>query len=226
MEQNNATTTDTRITYARSNGHLQNVTQSTDVDSHSRIHYWRNRLRTSKTITWQIDALRGFAILLMILDHSLMVTEQATPIRYTFTRLAMPLFFIIGGALSHRVNVKRLIPVLAVGVVLQLIDPRFQSLWLFIGYILGIVVVRYANKYLALVVCATISANNFGTFIPGYDLTMLIALVVVGSMIGKDTFVSIGNRFPKWLAPLGRYPLTIYAVHILLLIGYAKVVMQ
>lgn len=184
----------------------------------------------NSTRSTAIDALRGFAILVMILDHIILTMGVGEPLRFTLTRIAMPLFMIIGGTLTTRANPARLALVLAVGAALQAIAPAYGALPLLAGYATGILIVAGIRRWgtdtwtaPALAGLLTITANGW-TAIPGsYDLAAVAALVLLGTLIPRHTLTRLGRPLPRWMASLGRYPLTLYVGHILVLVVIAGV---
>lgn len=178
-----------------------------------------------------IDRLRGAAILLMVVDHVLIVTGQATsPLRYTLTRAAMPLFVVIAGHLVDRITWRHG----AIGVVglgLPLLVPFVDSPNVLLWYALACPVILAARRLgpgavaVLAVVPLTLAANGYDLWpYPGsYDPSGLLGLMAVGALVPRTAF-TCGLRLPRLLAGIGRYPLSCYVGHLLVLTAVWHVV--
>ena len=189
--------------------------------------YLRDRRQVARI--WQIDALRGFALLVMILDHAILTAGwDDSPLRL-LTRIAMPLFFIIAGNLVRRFHWTRMAAILVVGYALNAIAPMFGSFELFSGLIIGCAIVAFCKsvgaRFIALTILMTMTAN-FYVWQAGYLFWMLPAFIIIGALLPRDTLVNFGSKFPRWIAPLGEWPLTLYVAHILLLTAYKGLVLS
>src|SRR4051794_34146876 len=60
-----------------------------------------------------LDGVRGLAVALMVLDHVCAVTGSGHLLRYSVTRLSMPLFFVVSGHLVRRLSSRHLWVLLA-----------------------------------------------------------------------------------------------------------------
>ena len=183
-----------------------------------------------------IDAIRGLAIALMILDHSLFAVESigvANNVleysRLSITRFSMPLFMIASGFIwaLDGLRIKRWIQVFILSI---LINLTIKVLWpdfnnpeiLFIWTILAIgsrLIVRFP---------ITVMIVGYTQFIfwpvpwSGYQPGELSIFLGVGVLIARapldKTWKQI--RFEKLLSALaflGRYPLSIYSGHLIYL---------
>jgi uncharacterized membrane protein len=183
---------------------------------------------------FMIDAIRGLAIALMILDHSLFAIESigvANNIveyaRLSITRFSMPLFMIASGFIwaLYGLRIKRWIQVFILSI---LINLTIKVLWpdfnnpeiLFIWTILAIgsrLIVRFP---------ITVMIVGYTQFIfwpvpwSGYQPGELAIFLGVGVLIARapldKTWKQI--RFEKLLSALaflGRYPLSIYSGHLI-----------
>lgn len=170
-----------------------------------------------------VDRIRGLAIACMIFDHAVVVLHGPQPLRWTLGRLAMPLFFLLGGYLVRRLSWRHGW-VFLLGLVLPVIVPWIDSPNVLVWFALGAVLCRLADtraeRWAALVLLLVVAANfpdqRDGT---SYAPPMLPALMLVGGIL-RDyhgrAVVGCGDRLPRWLAPLGRYPLSVYAGHLIL----------
>lgn len=166
-----------------------------------------------------IDALRGLAILLMILDHSLIVLSfGSSPIRHTITRLAMPIFFIVSGHLVRKFTSRTLIIGL-IGLCLPVIVPWIDSPNVLTWYALGtLLLTKMSRKYYWLIIALalTLSSNFFNhDYGSSYWPYGLWALMATGALIPRELFTPF-RRLPKFLDTIGRRPLLIYVGHLLI----------
>lgn len=166
-----------------------------------------------------LDALRGTAILLMLLDHVLDLTHSLPILRYTVTRFSMPLFFLIGGHLVRRAS-PRLLLVACIGIFLPLYARWIDSPNVLYWYAVGAVgLYRWREKPAALVAILigglALSANKW-PLVHGssYAPLSLFGLMIVGKFLPRDAFHAIPA--PRFIAPLGRFPLSIYVGHVLI----------
>lgn len=167
-----------------------------------------------------LDRLRGIAILLMILDHILAVTEALTPLRFTVTRFSMPLFFLISGFLLRRINVPRLAVVATLGMALPLYVRFIETpnvLFLYAFFAPFIVWAKDRPGVLAFFAALGLGmyANGFGLIPGSYSPLALFGLMALGKLIPRESWSSI--HLPSFLGIVGRYPLTIYVSHLLIL---------
>lgn len=182
---------------------------------------------TTVTLTKQrhtgIDNLRGLAIVLMIVDHVILVFEGPVEIRYTLTRLSMPLFFLISGHVAKRIDAPKLLLIGTLGFLLPIYVTFVDNPNVLFWYAVSVpIIVLCKRKPIALygivLFALTIMANYFqGTsFGNSYNPLALLALMAVGALIPRDNF-QFANRLPSFLAFVGSFPLSIYVGHLLAL---------
>lgn len=158
----------------------------------------------------------------MVVDHLCVVFAGPAELRWTIGRVAMPLFFLVAGHLSHRLpNWERFLLLIAVGLWLPVVVPWVDRPNVLLWYAVGVAVLEAARicrqPPVLLVVPALVLAANgvlpskLGT---GYDGASLVGLMAVGSSLPR-TWWSWADRLP--LGWLGRYPLTVYVGHIAVL---------
>lgn len=168
-----------------------------------------------------LDRLRGLAVLLMVLDHVLVVADVGTPVRLTVTRASMPLFFLIAGSLVRRARWGRLGLVAVLGAVLPVVVPWVDApnvlLYYAVGAVLLAVVRGRRGRWVALAVAASLAANGYLAFPGAYSPGGLWVLMLAGALAGAPALDRVGARLPAWVARAGRYPLTVYVVHLLAL---------
>lgn len=179
--------------------------------------------RTRDTV---IDKARGLAILLMIVDHVCIVANHGYWLRHTITRLAMPLFFVISGHLVKRIS-WRTFAIGIVGLAIPQLVYFSGNINVLTWYSVGAIVVYFARKYPPALygvtwITLTISANFYfsGQWSgpTSYWSPALIALMTLGATVPRDIFHQIPFwRLPEWVSKIGKYPLSIYVGHLLIL---------
>lgn len=181
-----------------------------------------------------IDAIRGLAIALMIIDHSLFALESlgvANNIveysRISITRFSMPLFMIASGIIwtLFGLRIKRWVQVFILSIILNV---TIRVLWpdfnnpeiLFVWTLLAIcwrLIIRFP---------ITVMIIGYTQFIfwpvswGGYQPGELAIFLGVGVLIARAPLSKAWGRirFEKLLSTLaflGRYPLSIYSGHLI-----------
>lgn len=172
-----------------------------------------------------LDRLRGVAVVLMVFDHLLIVTGQAgSPLRETVTRAAMPLFAVVAGHLSRRGS-WRLLGVAVLGLLLPVLVPWVDApnvlLWLASGSVLVVAARRIARPALWLLplVVLTAAANGRPFLAPSgsFEPVAVWALMCLGALMSRPGLDRAGARLPAALDRAGRWPLSVYAGHLLVL---------
>lgn len=159
----------------------------------------------------------------MVADHLMIVLQVEPLLRWGPTRFAMPVFMLLAGQLVRRYSI-RLALVAMVGLALPWFIPWTERPSILILYAVGAVVVlllrrvSWVGGLIVLAVCLSALAN--GLTGPGYAALAVIGLVVVGSMMPRSWFADLGGYCPAWFAPIGRFPLTVYVGHLLILRGW------
>lgn len=167
-----------------------------------------------------MDRVRGLAIVLMILDHVLALTHTGSPVRLTVTRVCVPLFFILSGHLVRRFS-WRTAGIGIVGFFLPLLVPWIDQPNVLFIYAVGAFIL--SNPYVAKIppsvvvaISLTFAANGFDTNHFGYGVGSLIGLMALGKMLQRNWF-AWGEKLPTILTTVGKYPLSIYVGHLLIL---------
>lgn len=172
-----------------------------------------------------LDALRGLAVVLMLVDHVLLLVDPVSPARL-ITRAAMPLFFLIAGHLASWRPV-RLVLCAAWGLVLPLLLPWLDAPNVLTLYAAGVPLVlvleRIGKPAVAVLVAIalTIGANGWAAYRGGYDPASVLALLALGRLMPLREWVD-GGEWPKWLQPVGQRPLVVYVGHLLIFWGVLR----
>lgn len=167
-----------------------------------------------------LDALRGVAMLLMLLDHLALVVGGLDEVRLTLGRLAMPLFFVLAGHLARDPRWRHL-GIAAVGVVLPLVVPWIDAPNVLVIWAVGVVILWAGRRWsvpawVVVVVALGCAANGWTSTDGHYDFLALWALMALGSILPTSALMFCA-RAPRWVATLGRFPISFYVGHLLVL---------
>lgn len=179
---------------------------------------------TGKAARWvALDALRGLAIVLMMVDHVALVYGAPFGVREIITRLAMPLFMLLAGYLWRpglRMRHLDLIVAAALSVPLSWLIGS-DTVPILVVLVLVLPLMELAHRYpLALLVLAIVQPITWPIAWYGYQPGAILALLIVGHLMRwsrlPSDWLRVGERMP-FLAPVGRWPLMIYVGHLVLL---------
>lgn len=168
-----------------------------------------------------LDRVRGVAIVLMVLDHVLELTTPTDPLRLTLTRMSMPLFFLVSGHLVKRLS-RRTLGICAVGLILPYFVPWIDSPNVLVYYCLGAFVLSLFPPLPVCFIGLTVAANHFDIIGNSYGFGAVLGLMALGKMIPRSSF-NWANALPDVFTKIGRYPLTIYVGHLLILEGITQI---
>jgi uncharacterized membrane protein len=168
-----------------------------------------------------LDAVRGAAVLLMVADHVSRYVPGGGWFSLTGGRLALPLFCLVAGSLASRLS-WRLAVVALLGLLLPVLVPWIDSPNILLLLALSLVLVRWARRasvslLAVLAVCLGLLVNGWGWVASGYPLPAVLALVVVGALVGRAPLDAWGLALPRWVGVCGRWPLSLYVGHLLVL---------
>lgn len=179
-----------------------------------------------------VDALRGAAILLMVLDHVLHVVDPDSVLRtgspVAVTRLSLPLFMLAAAAVWRPLTWRRYGRLTLVGmvesvlyVVLGMGGPGIVALVVGVLLLVDVVGVSWLVGVLGLVQARYASIGWFEGYQPG----MVLLWFVLGRLAWQAGAVSC----PWWLrwpvlAWVGRHPIWWYVGHLLVLVAVVVVV--
>lgn len=164
-----------------------------------------------------IDVIRGLAILLMVLDHVAAVYGFDPWVR-DLTRPALPMFMVLAGFLGSGLVTSRYWDVVTVAVMTLPLLVYLQLVLVPILVVFALVypLLRYSPGWLVIFASAGLLwAHNWplqwGGYEPGYVLAFL-AFGRLGALAGVQ-IPRLTWSLPG-LALIGRYPLTVYALHV------------
>lgn len=178
-----------------------------------------------KTRISGIDRARGFAIILMMFQHFLLLYHGPNAWESTGGRLVAPIFLIVGGSLVTRMSIRH-IHVFILGIFLTIAVPWAGNPSILIYYVIsafiiwGIRRVNFALLWIPVFISLALYANGIWVTPNGqYSPMAALALMCIGSLIGRTIIGNLGGLLPKWewLAFIGRHPLAFYAGHLMLL---------
>jgi uncharacterized membrane protein len=173
-----------------------------------------------------LDALRGVAVALMVLDHSLVIVAPDSPFRYTLTRLALPLFMyctaytlrMFGSSNGRLVTIASagVLVSVASGAVWPALNVRPDVCLLIVGAILAVRWWLPALGAWSLAVLGFVQALYVPLGWHGYEPGLVLGWLCVGLLAVSsrpDLCEVIGERV-SWLAPVGRRALVVYVGHL------------
>jgi len=170
-------------------------------------------------LAW-VDQLRGLAIVLMILDHVLVQVAPSHPLRYTATRLALPLFMACSAQVVRGFTRRRWAQLLAAIAAEAVLMPLtgLASPGILAVYLLATVLLMYTpGGHVAVVgVLGLLQAIYLSTGWEGYQPGLVVAYLAFGAFAAlTGELQRLGSWLPVWLGSLGRRPLVWYIGHLL-----------
>lgn len=169
-----------------------------------------------------LDTLRGLAVVLMILDHGLVVAAPGHWLRSTLTRLSLPLFLLVAGALFRPGWRTRYLDVLSAGVAATFIGAPLgigqpDILLLILG---GCLILNVAGRLrvhdLVVVTFGLLAARQgwleVGT---GYGVFEVAGWLALGRLGAFE--LRAFDLHDRALAAVGRRPLAWYVGHLVAL---------
>jgi len=166
-----------------------------------------------------VDRLRGLAVCLMVLDHCLIVAGLDNHfIRHTITRAALPLFCIVAGSLAARPSkLGRLVDLVTVGLFSFALNVGVGQPDITIIFALGFAFQRFWLSPIFLTI-AVLQPVTWPIPWTGYQPGLVIALMSLGrGLVEIGQLNRFGAGLPSFLRQFGRYPLTCYAGHLVIL---------
>lgn len=178
---------------------------------------------TPRTRLAGIDRLRGLAVLLMVLDHALVQIDHDSPLRYTITRLSLPLFVGCAAAVFRGQLGRQRMGVLALGIIAETTLNGPLSLG--------------GPGPVTLITCGLLAfslpwvrrnAHLVGTlgllqalYQPvgwsGYQPGLILAYFALATLAVHD-LEPAARRLPAWVGTVGRQPMRWYIGHLIALV--------
>lgn len=181
-----------------------------------------------------LDRLRGFAIVMMILQHISLLLWGWNRWEATGGRVIAPIFFLVGGSLITRMTIRHGY-VAVIGAAISILIPWAGAPSSLLLYSLGAIVVWTCRRFnaqllwLPIMFALMLYANGYGETGGGYYTPWaVIGLMCVGSLIGRTNLGTVGSHLPdfRWLKFMGRHPLSFYVGHIVILEIVREAVMR
>lgn len=180
-----------------------------------------------------VDVLRGLAVAAMVVDHAALVAAWAGVLgtdlaRWTVGRVALPVFFVLAGALAHRIG-WRLAWIALLGAFLGVLIPWLSAPNVLVVYAVGVVGVVAVARWWGrlglwgmLVAQLVLLANGLGTVGDGYPVPALLGFMACGALVGRYAVARLGEPLAggwwgRCLEVVGRHPLLWYAGHLIFL---------
>lgn len=168
-----------------------------------------------------LDRVRGLAIVLMAVDHVASLSGWVV-VEDTVGRAAMPLFFVLAGSLLGRLRWRHA-QLVGLGLLLPVVMPWLDAPNVLTLYGVGALVIWLWRRlvwpvWVLAAAGLTQAANGWagGLFFTGYQPLALLGLLALGAMLPRTTW-SWGSSLPGWMGLLGRFPVTVYVGHLLVL---------
>lgn len=179
-----------------------------------------------------LDRLRGLAVVLMVVDHvAKTLPDNPEWLTLTVTRLSLPLFMVTLGVLlagrSHPIQPERFLQLGVAGVVTSFVFSALGRGTPDVLLVIALTVPLWDSCKRWPEVVACLGVVQFAALpIPwtGYQPGLLVTLICLGVLASRERWSALGDRLPSWVAGVGRWPLTIYVVHVLALPGLHVVV--
>jgi hypothetical protein len=180
----------------------------------------------ARLLRWRaLDQLRGLAIILMVLDHVLLQIEPTHSLRYTLTRLSLPLFMITAGTLYRPATPRRLArlaPAILVEATISTIvlESRPGIVTVYAIALLTTTATQHIPRLgtpRALIAIGLLQTLLLPITWTGYQPGLVLAFVNAGRLINPASLPAMSPD--SRLATIGRYPMTWYVGHLLVLIA-------
>jgi len=185
-----------------------------------------------------LDFFRGSAIILMIIDHILVFFTSIKfynslfdIIRETLTRYSMPLFMIISGLLlaKYGISIKRWLQVFLLSIFLNIIVyfywkdfnfPEILLIWSLITIFSKIIIKFPIFILISGLIQYQYFPINYQAYQPGIIVLFLSIGIISSNRILHGEFLDnfVNLKIFKPIVSIGKYPLSIYFIHIIFLI--------
>ena len=182
-----------------------------------------------------LDKVRGLAIILMMLDHTLVmlstleiISNGALLTRMTLTRFALPMFMIVSGALwaARTPGGKRIGSIILVSIFLNVFMVMFWSEFstpeVLAVWALAALFASFISKYPVLAITLSyIQWEYWPIGWDGYQPGVVVLFLAVGVLAARCGIVPgtgvAGKLLPEFLGVIGKRPIIWYAGHLVVL---------
>lgn len=180
---------------------------------------------TAVRLAW-VDRLRGLAIVVMVIDHTLSQVDPDSLFRYTASRaLGLPLFMltsatVFAGPPKRRRRVQLLAAVAAEAFLFTVLDMRTPGiLFVYALLLLGGVLDRASGLPWVFATAGVVQfmwwpLPMFDAYQPG---EVLLWWCLGFMATGHGALIRWAHRLPEWVGAIGRRPLAWYVGHLIVI---------
>lgn len=178
---------------------------------------------TERTRIGTLDALRGVAVVLMVLDHLLAQVDPTSPLRYTLTRFSLPLFVGVATVIPSRSWSPRTRRLLVIGACAELAFNPTLGLALpgpVLLIALAVPILRWARSHGVLAIVGTlglVQALYVQAGWAGYEPGLVLAWGVLAGHAVGELHTGPWKARNRILENVGRHPIPWYVGHLAVL---------
>lgn len=186
-------------------------------------------LDTAARVGW-VDAVRGLAVLLMVLDHALLASGAPNLLRYGPTRFALPLFGLAAGAawsLNRCPSWQRTGELLAGSLIVAVCHVAWPAfgwpdplvLWILAGLVAPAIVRFPASSLVVTALLVLYAPAMFPANVYPLPIGAMWAAFGVLAVPGAVHALRVWSprRWPAWMEWLGRHAFGVYVGHVCVL---------
>lgn len=173
-----------------------------------------------------LDKLRALAICLMIFQHVCLYFNNWTTFAFYVSRPAFPLFMMISGFLlsqTQRISNDRFFQIVSIGIVSEIARRYlgFPLVNILVTWSVSMLVYWFISRfmgssYVFVLACVLVILPDPSAIYLEFGIAKTLFLLALGFNFG-DLFLDFVNSESNFFSKLGRFPLTAYAGHFILL---------